>query len=142
LLLVGVIVGALLAQRLIPWPWPGLDDMPARLVGWGFGALGLAVLIWSIRTLHRHKTTVMPHQSATALARDGPYRWRRNPIYLADVFLMFGLAELTKNFWFVVAGLLFAVLVTWLAIIPEEKHLEAQFGDAYRDYKDQTRRWI
>jgi protein-S-isoprenylcysteine O-methyltransferase Ste14 len=41
-----------------------------------------------------------------------------------------------------VAGLVFGVLVTVLQIVPEERHLEAQFGDAYLDYKVRTRRWI
>jgi protein-S-isoprenylcysteine O-methyltransferase Ste14 len=42
----------------------------------------------------------------------------------------------------VILALPFAVLVTWLAILPEERHLEERFGDAYRDYKARTRRWI
>ena len=53
-----------------------------------------------------------------------------------------GLAEVTKNIWFVILGLGFAVAVTWLSILPEERHLEARFGDDYRAYKDKTRRWI
>jgi protein-S-isoprenylcysteine O-methyltransferase Ste14 len=58
------------------------------------------------------------------------------------VLLLLGAAELTKNVWFVILAPLFAALVTWLAILPEERHLEAKFGDAYRAYKASTRRWI
>jgi protein-S-isoprenylcysteine O-methyltransferase Ste14 len=29
-----------------------------------------------------------------------------------------------------------------LQIIPEERHLEAKFGDAWRAYAARTRRWI
>ena len=36
----------------------------------------------------------------------------------------------------------FAVAVLALAILPEERHLEARFGDAYLDYKARTRRWF
>jgi protein-S-isoprenylcysteine O-methyltransferase Ste14 len=42
----------------------------------------------------------------------------------------------------VILAPVFAVLMTWLAILPEERHLEAKFGDAYRAYKARTRRWI
>jgi protein-S-isoprenylcysteine O-methyltransferase Ste14 len=49
---------------------------------------------------------------------------------------------MTKNIWFAILALLYAALVTWLAILPEERHLEAKFGDAYRAYKATTRRWI
>ena len=55
---------------------------------------------------------------------------------------MLRVAELTKNIWFVVLAAVFAVLVTWLAILPEERHLEARFGDEFRNYKARTRRWI
>jgi protein-S-isoprenylcysteine O-methyltransferase Ste14 len=29
-----------------------------------------------------------------------------------------------------------------LAILPEERHLEARFGDDYLEYKARTRRWF
>ena len=44
--------------------------------------------------------------------------------------------------WFVAAAAAFAALVTWLAILPEERHLERRFGKAYLDYKAKSRRWI
>ena len=142
LLLVLSIVAAWLLNRFVPLAWPGLNDGPARMVGYGFGILGVGLLFWAIATLKRHETTVMPHQPSTVLVTVGPYTHLRNPIYLADVFIMFGLAELSQNIWFVVMALLFAVAVTWLAILPEEAHLEARFGDNYLKYKSNTRRWI
>jgi protein-S-isoprenylcysteine O-methyltransferase Ste14 len=100
------------------------------------------LLIAAIVTLRRHGTTVLPDVGATVLVTDGPFRRFRNPIYLADCLILLGLAELTKNVWFVIAAVVFAILVTWLAIRPEEAHLEARFGDAYLDYKAKTRRWL
>lgn len=125
-----------------PLPWPGMDDLAARVIGIGFGVAGLALIVWAAATLRRHETTILPDKAASHLVTDGPFRWRRNPIYLGWVFILLGIAELTKNVWLVAAALLFAALVTWLAIIPEERHLEARFGDAFRDYKAKTRRWI
>jgi protein-S-isoprenylcysteine O-methyltransferase Ste14 len=58
------------------------------------------------------------------------------------VFLLFGVAELTRNVWFVILAFAFAGLVTLLQIIPEERHLEARFGQDWRDYAARTRRWI
>lgn len=142
ILLFAAVAGALVMDRLFPLSWPGLDDGPARFVGLAFGVAGLGLFVWSIRTLHQHNTTVLPHQKASALVTTGPYARLRNPIYLADVFILLGLVELTKNIWFVIFAVAFAILVTWLAIRPEEAHLEARFGEAYRDYKNRTRRWI
>jgi protein-S-isoprenylcysteine O-methyltransferase Ste14 len=85
---------------------------------------------------------VLPDVGATQLVTSGPY-WRyRNPIYLADAMILLGAAELTKNIWLVAAAAVFAGLVTWLAILPEELHLERRFGQAYLDYKKKSRRWI
>jgi protein-S-isoprenylcysteine O-methyltransferase Ste14 len=91
----------------------------------GLGATGIVLLIVSILALRRHGTTVRPDAGAAALVTSGPYRRLRNPIYLADCLILLGLAELTKNVWFVAAAAAFAVLVTRLAILPEERHLKA-----------------
>ncbi len=142
ILIVAVVAAAIVLGRLAPLPWPGEADAMARLVGRGLGLAGLALLAWSAITLRRHATTVRPDRPATALVTDGPFRYRRNPIYLADALILLGIAELTQNIWFAIVVLPFAALVTWLAILPEEQHLEARFGEAYRVYKATTRRWV
>jgi protein-S-isoprenylcysteine O-methyltransferase Ste14 len=142
MLVFGVLAGAVMLGYMRPLPWTGLDDWPARAVGLGLGAAGVALLVAAIMTLRRHGTTVLPDVGASTLVTSGPYRRFRNPIYLADALILLGLAEITKNIWFVVGAAAFAVLVTWLAILPEEHHLEARFGDDYLDYKARTRRWL
>jgi protein-S-isoprenylcysteine O-methyltransferase Ste14 len=72
----------------------------------------------------------------------GPFQRFRNPIYLAHVMILLWLAEYSKNPWFILAAFVHAILVTTLAIIPEERHLEARFGEAYTEYKARSRRWI
>ena len=141
-LLAAAVIAALVLGHTVPLPWPGEDDSAARWIGRGLGLAGVALLAWAVWTLRRHATSVRPDRAASALVTDGPFRFRRNPIYLADVLILAGVAELTKNVWFAVLALVFAALVTWLAILPEERHLEQRFGDAYRAYKARTRRWI
>lgn len=139
LLLAAAIVGAIALGRMLPLPWPGVADTAARIVGLAFGAAGVALLVWAALTLRRHRTTILPHQGASVLVTDGPYRWRRHPIYIADMFILFGVAELTQNIWFVILAFAFLGLVTILQIRPEERHLEATFGDAWRSYAARTR---
>jgi protein-S-isoprenylcysteine O-methyltransferase Ste14 len=131
-----------LAGRLYPLPWPGLDDWPAHLVGYALGIAGIALVAWSIATLRRAGTTARPGRGASRLVTEGPFRWRRNPIYLGDVLIVLGLAELTHNIWFAILTPVFALAVHRLAILPEERHLEERFGQAYLDYKERTRRWL
>lgn len=142
ILLAIVVTAAIALGYIAPLPWPGTDDQPAHLVGLGIGAAGIVLLIWALHTLRSHGTTFLPDAAATTLVTTGPYRRFRNPIYLADTMILLGAAEVTKNIWLVMAAAVFGGLVTMLAILPEERHLEHRFGDAYRDYKSKSRRWI
>ena len=142
LLLIAVIAAAWLLGRRWPIAWPGLDDLPARIIGYGIGIGGILLAAWAIITLVRAGTTVRPDARSDVLVTWGPYRRHRNPIYLADLMLLLGLAELTHNIWLVIVAPLFIIAVTWLAILPEERHLEARFGDAWHEYKARSKRWI
>jgi protein-S-isoprenylcysteine O-methyltransferase Ste14 len=141
-LVFAVLVIGWLAGRVYPLPWPGLDDLAARIVGYGLGAAGIALVAWTLVTLYRAGTTVRPNQGADQLVTDGPFRYRRNPIYMGDVLILLGLAQLTLNVWFAILAPVFALAVYQLAILPEERHLELRFGQAYLDYKERTRRWF
>ncbi len=141
-LLTVTFVAAWSLARVWPLPWPGLDDRPARVIGWGLLIGGIALAVWAIATMMRAGAQVRPDRAATALVTHGPFRRFRNPIYLADTMLLLGLAEVTQNIWIAIFTPLFVIAITWLAILPEERHLEAKFGDAYRAYKAGSRRWL
>ena len=141
-LFAAAIAAALLLTGLVPLPWPGLDDGPAHWIGIAFGAAGLIFVVWGFGTLIANRTTYLPNRSSTKLVTTGPFARFRNPIYLGELLLLLCGAEITKSIWFIVAALLFGVLVTALQIIPEERYLEATFGEDYLDYKAGSRRWI
>lgn len=142
ILLAAAILLSLALGRVVPLPWPGIDDAPARLIGYGLGGAGLLLAAWAVVTLWCSGTTVRPDAGASVLVTSGPY-WRyRNPIYLADVLIIFGLAQVTYNVWFAILAPVFAVLVTLLAILPEERHLAERFGNEWAAYKERSRRWI
>ena len=142
-ILVGAVLAAgVLLARLYPLVWPGMDDLPARIIGYGIGAAGIALVAWGFLTLWRAGTTIMPNQRADRLVTGGAFRFRRNPIYMGEVLIFLGLAELTHNIWFAILAPLLAITLYVLAIRPEEQHLETRFGQAYLDYKERTRRWF
>lgn len=142
ILILATAFGAVALGRLYPLTWPGIDDTAARVVGLSLGAAGVILIAWAALTLRRHRTTILPHKGADTLVTDGPFAFRRNPIYLGDALIFLGVAEATKNVWFAILVLPFLAAVTWLAILPEERHLEAKFGDLYRDYKARVRRLL
>jgi protein-S-isoprenylcysteine O-methyltransferase Ste14 len=142
ILFAAAIAMAFLLGRTCPLAWPGLDDTAARFVGYTFGLAGLAVTVWGFVTLYRAKTNILPHRAADRLITEGAFRFRRNPIYLGEVLMLLGLAQVTANIWFAVMAPVFALAILQLAILPEERHLEARFGEEYLDYKARTRRWF
>jgi protein-S-isoprenylcysteine O-methyltransferase Ste14 len=141
-LFVATLGASVLLGRLYPLPWPGLDDLAARAIGYGLGIAGIALMAWGILTLYRADTTVLPHKRVDRLVTHGAFRFRRNPIYMGEVLIFLGLAQVTGNIWLAIMTPLFALGVHGLAILPEERHLEARFGEAYLDYKGRTRRWF
>jgi protein-S-isoprenylcysteine O-methyltransferase Ste14 len=138
----GALAGGVLLGRFYPLTWPGLDDLPARVIGYAFGAAGVALIAWGFLTLRNAGTTVLPHKRVDRLVTHGAFRFRRNPIYMGEVLIFLGLAQATGNIWLAIMAPAFAIAVMVLAILPEERHLEARFGEAYLEYKERTRRWF
>lgn len=141
-ILAATLMGAFAAQQIYPIAWPGDSGTLAHYFGLSFLPFGLAIIAWAVITLRRHETTFLPHKSADRLVTTGPYGFVRNPIYAGEAIALLGVGELTRNIWFVIAVLPFGIAITYLAIKPEERHLEAKFGDAYRKYKAIVGRWI
>jgi protein-S-isoprenylcysteine O-methyltransferase Ste14 len=71
-------------------------------------------------------TFVPGNQAATAIARTGPYRFTRNPIYLAFTSLQIGLALLVNSLS-VVITLLPAVVLISVVIRREQRYLGLRF---------------
>ena len=72
----------------------------------------------------------------------GPYRYSRNPMYLAAALIWLGWTMLFGS-WFLLGGLL--VMVGGISIIGipvEEKQWEASLGNAYLQYKKDVARWL
>lgn len=113
-----------------------------RPLGWLLVALGLALFFWALVTFRRHRTTVNPYKAAASLCTEGPFRFSRNPIYVGDWFILAGVSLLLATGWPLVFAPLIWAMLRYGVIRHEEAHLEARFGDAYRDYRSRVRRWL
>jgi protein-S-isoprenylcysteine O-methyltransferase Ste14 len=115
----------------------------ARVVAaWIFIVLFAVLLLWSFAWFARQKTTIIPNRPANALVVGGPFRFTRNPLYLALALLTIG-AGLWLNTWWVLMLLLPAVAaVDRLVIAREEAYLQRRFGAEYDAYTARVRRWL
>src|SRR5688572_16371575 len=83
-----------------------------------------------------------PSQPTTVIATTGPYRWTRNPMYLGMALVYAGLAiGFDAPIAFALLPLVLIAIQTQV-IGREERYLEAKFGDDYRRYKAEVRRWL
>ena len=139
LYLAGLLVGMGLNSLWPIAPVPGRWGSP---VGVMLIVLGLTIMPPVLAGFRRAGTPFDAHRPASALVTEGPYRFSRNPAYLALTLWYLGLGLLLNNGWVLLLALpLVGVMHRW-AIPREERHLEARFGDQYRRYKAAVRRWL
>ncbi len=135
---------AVLAALLVNTIWPaGFVSGSVRY--WGGGVLvGMsgAIMPFVIREFRRAKTSFDVRKQATAIITSGPFRLSRNPSYVSLTLLCIGLGMLLNNLWILILLLPAVLVVHFGVILREERHLEAKFGDAYRTYKMNVRRWL
>lgn len=103
-----------------------------------------AVLLFllSYREFRAAGTPVRGSERSTMIVRTGPYRFSRNPIYLAFTLLLFGLSVWLNNLWLLVTLVPAAGLMAAVVIPREERFLERNFPGQYASYKATVRRWL
>jgi len=139
---VAIVSGIALGQI---WPLPWVKGEPETYLNWlGVVMIVAAVLIdvAALMALRRASTTVLPNKGAKNLVTSGPFAFSRNPIYLANTALMAGLGLAVAQPWLLLLALPAAYAVQKLAIEREEAHLEAQFGQSWKNYTRLVRRWF
>ena len=139
LFVAGLVIGLLL-QWIVP-----LTILPFDVPRWP-GALllmsGILLALWGRDTMAAAGTSPNPASATTTLVTTGPFRFSRNPLYVASTLAYLGVALLVNSLW-VLLLLAPILLVMHFGIVRgEERYLAAQFGDAYRDYCARVRRYL
>ena len=110
--------------------------------GRGLVAAGIVLIVWSALAFRQARTTIVPHRAPSALVEAGPYRFSRNPIYLADLVILAGAALILGAPLALILLAPFRAVLLRLFILPEEVVLERDLGPAYLDYKARVARWF
>jgi protein-S-isoprenylcysteine O-methyltransferase Ste14 len=101
----------------------------------------LVLHFWSTVTLARCERQ---GSAASTPVTDGPFRYVRNPIYLAGITLLLGVGLLYSPWRAMDLGLPLLLLVYFhLAVIRvEEPELRRRFSSQYEEYCERVRRWL
>jgi protein-S-isoprenylcysteine O-methyltransferase Ste14 len=125
----------------LAWPLRFLPE-PLWVLGPVITLCAVVLFVLSLREFRAAGTPVQGSQRSTAIVRTGPYRFSRNPIYVAFVLLGLGLSIWLNDLW-LLATLALAVAVIAMVVIPrEERFLARSFGEQYLSYKDTVHRWL
>lgn len=139
--------GAVLLGCLLSWIvplGPGLGSATTRALAAGgtLALVGLALGALSVRQFRQAGTSVIPGEPSTVLLESGPYRFTRNPIYIAFVILYFGLAVMLTSAWMLLLLIPVLIILQRGVVEREEAYLQAKFGEAYRKYQARVPRWL
>ena len=120
-----------------------LVEAPARwVVATVLIVLGIVLAGGGTTLFRRAGTNVQPHKPSTTVVTNGLYRYSRNPIYVGVTALYLGLAFVANTWWALVLLVPVLIVMHWGVIAREERYLDAKFGEAYRGYRAQVRRWL
>ena len=137
--LLGLKLGFLLDRRA---QVPFLPCGVARVLGWPLVGGGMALAVWFARTMRGADTTIRIDKPVSSLVQDGPFRYTRNPGYVALTLIYAGIATLRNALWAILLLPLVLYVIERMVIEREERYLERTFGEEYLTYKARVRRWM
>jgi protein-S-isoprenylcysteine O-methyltransferase Ste14 len=135
----GLIPGVITGWRI---PWTGGWVWPVATVAAIVILSGVIALLDAFIRFARADGTPAPPMPTVHLVVVGPYRYVRNPMYLAVLMIILGQALLFGSR----SALLYAGIVLLAVALfvrgYEEPTLEREYGDEYRKYRRNVRGWI
>lgn len=130
----------------VPWWILTRHGGGAAAAGWaavpviaaGAGLYGWCV--WAFAAVGRG--TPGPWDAPRRVVAAGPYRWVRNPIYLAALLIVLGEAWLFGSLWLLAYAGGMAVSFHLFVTGYEERVLARRFGGSYQEYRRAVPRWL
>ena len=104
--------------------------------------LAPTLAISAVVTFKLAGTNVDPFAPALTVVRSGPYRFTRNPMYLALCLLQIALGFFLNDWLTLLFVIPIALLLHYGVILREERYLTAKFGEPYLQLKRGVRRWL
>jgi protein-S-isoprenylcysteine O-methyltransferase Ste14 len=136
-----IVLGVIVQRTAVP-----LSLLFARGLRVATGVLILACgvsLVVSARILFtRTGQSPIPWKPTPELILQGPYRFTRNPMYVGVTLFVVGLGLTVNNVWISLFAAPALLVVHFIAVLPEERFLAEKFGESYRTFHAQVRRYV
>lgn len=115
---------------------------PTNLIGIVFIVLGIGITLQVSRKFKSIDTEIHTFKKPKKLTTKGFFRYTRNPIYLGFLIGLIGVFVVLGSLTSLIGALIFFIFSNNWYIPFEEKQLETEFGEQYKNYKMNVRRWI
>ncbi|HET7365359.1 MAG TPA: isoprenylcysteine carboxylmethyltransferase family protein [Burkholderiales bacterium] len=126
----------------VVWPVAFIPYAVSTPLGVAIVLIAVALFVFAVRTLRAAGTPVPGDRPTTVIVRTGPFRYSRNPIYLAFTLLQLGLACWVDSLWLLLTLVPAVALISFVVIPREERYLQTRFPTEYLPYKVAVRRWL
>ena len=139
-----IFAGGFVLGLALEWAMP-LELLRGRarwIAGGAMVAAGIALGLWSLATMRRHRTSPMPFRPAAALVTDGPYGISRHPMYVSMVLFWSGAAILAHAPWALMLMPIQMTLLHLKTMLPEERYLAEHFAAEFAAYRARVRPWL
>jgi len=115
---------------------------PWRILGTVLALTAGTIALSARAQMVKAGTNIRPSLPSTAIVSGGPYRFTRNPMYLALCTLNLSIGLMLCDLIPVLLTLALAAVIHTGVIVREERYLEAKFGEVYSSYRRRVRRWL
>lgn len=128
----------------LAWPVPlGFKTVFAQLAFGGPLCLAaISIGAWTIHHFRRRRTSLEPFSTPAELLTSGPFRFSRNPLYVALALTLIAIGVFLDSAWVLASVLVLVFALNHFIIPAEEARLREIFGGQYTAYSDRVRRWI
>lgn len=113
----------------------------AKLFGVIFCVVGDTLFGMAVYTMRDSWRAGIPSKDKTTIVKNGIYKYSRNPAFLGFDLLYTGILLMYFN-WILLVFTVLVIAIFHLQILEEEKFLETTFGDEYKEYKKETKRYL
>jgi protein-S-isoprenylcysteine O-methyltransferase Ste14 len=129
-------------EFFFPLDFPAFSRLMRIGLGIVLGGGGFIFMTIAHETFKRIGTNVPTNLPATTFVTQGTYKISRNPMYVGGSAFFWGIAIAIGSLWMLAAYIPLGLYLSLYVIPREETYMQRTFGDIYRNYCKEVRRWL
>ncbi|MBI4536143.1 MAG: isoprenylcysteine carboxylmethyltransferase family protein [Ignavibacteriae bacterium] len=112
-------------------------------IGFLVTVFGETIRFWGV-SIAGSETRTTGAVGGTHLIMNGPFAYVRNPLYVGNMLLYAGVGIMSMALfpWLLVGAMLWFYVQYRLIVAQEEEYLQEKFGDDYREYVRNVKRFL